>query len=256
MYANYHTHTTRCNHATGTPREYIEAAIRNGTKILGFSDHVPYPFSNGFVSDLRMAVAETGDYIREMLALREEYADRIQLPVGYEAEFFPDDFDAMLENIRQYPCDYLILGQHYVGTEHTGHHSGTLFTDESILTGYVDQVCRGLDTGVFTYLAHPDVPWFEGDAAFYRREMARLCVYAADRKIPLEINMYGLAKKRNYPTDRFWQIAAEVGNDVVIGCDAHSPSMLENVPVEREALSIVEKHGLHLLETLELKPLR
>ena len=38
MIANFHTHTARCNHATGTDREYVEAAIRAGVKSLGFSD--------------------------------------------------------------------------------------------------------------------------------------------------------------------------------------------------------------------------
>jgi histidinol-phosphatase (PHP family) len=44
MKINYHTHTTRCHHAAGTEREYVEAAIANGIKVLGFADHTPYPF--------------------------------------------------------------------------------------------------------------------------------------------------------------------------------------------------------------------
>ena len=44
MIVNYHTHTTRCNHASGTEKEYVEAAIETGLKVLGFSDHTPYPF--------------------------------------------------------------------------------------------------------------------------------------------------------------------------------------------------------------------
>ena len=45
MTANYHTHTWRCNHASGTEREYIEKAIESGIRILGFSvpeySHIP-----------------------------------------------------------------------------------------------------------------------------------------------------------------------------------------------------------------------
>ena len=41
---NLHTHTYRCSHATGTEREYIEAAISAGIKIMGFSDHIPFKF--------------------------------------------------------------------------------------------------------------------------------------------------------------------------------------------------------------------
>ena len=49
MIANYHTHTWRCRYANGTEREYVERAIEGGLKILGFSDHSPYPFPDGSI---------------------------------------------------------------------------------------------------------------------------------------------------------------------------------------------------------------
>ena len=59
MYANFHTHTYLCRHASGEPEEYVKTAIKNGLKVLGFSDHVPYPFTNGYHSGFRMEVSET-----------------------------------------------------------------------------------------------------------------------------------------------------------------------------------------------------
>ena len=50
MLANYHTHTKRCNHALGEDREYVEAAIKAGLKVLGFSDHCPFVFEDGHIS--------------------------------------------------------------------------------------------------------------------------------------------------------------------------------------------------------------
>ncbi|MFR5796189.1 MAG: PHP domain-containing protein [Christensenellales bacterium] len=44
MKANYHTHTARCGHATGTDEDYVLAAIEQGFDELGFSDHVPWPY--------------------------------------------------------------------------------------------------------------------------------------------------------------------------------------------------------------------
>ena len=46
MLYNYHTHTVRCRHASGTDREYVEKAIEGGIKTLGISDHAPYLFKN------------------------------------------------------------------------------------------------------------------------------------------------------------------------------------------------------------------
>ena len=75
---NFHTHTPRCKHAEGSEREYIEEAIKKGFKTLGFSDHTPQPFKDGFVSSIRMDMDELDGYIETLLSLREEYRDRIE----------------------------------------------------------------------------------------------------------------------------------------------------------------------------------
>ena len=75
-------------------------------------------------------------------------------------------------------------------------------------------------------MAHPDLPNFTGDEAFYRQEMTRLCQAAKQLNIPLEYNLLGLVGGRNYPCTRFFKLAAAVGNQVVLGCDAHTPGMV------------------------------
>ena len=45
---NYHTHTYRCGHAIGEDEEYIKVSIQNGIKHLGFSDHIPFAFPDGY----------------------------------------------------------------------------------------------------------------------------------------------------------------------------------------------------------------
>ena len=61
--ANYHTHTTRCKHAWGTEREYIEHAIQAGFEVLGFSDHAPYLWETDYVSRIRMDKSELENYV-------------------------------------------------------------------------------------------------------------------------------------------------------------------------------------------------
>ena len=62
MIANYHTHTPRCRHATGTEEEYIQCAIDGGLKILGFSDHTPYWFPEGYYTHMRMFPHQLPEY--------------------------------------------------------------------------------------------------------------------------------------------------------------------------------------------------
>lgn len=253
MIANFHTHTTRCRHADGTEEEYIQAAVNNGLKILGFSDHVPCPFSNGYRSGFRMDVSETAGYVSQLQMLREKYRDRIQLLIGYEAEYYPAEFDRMLENICQYECSYLLLGQHCLNNEYDGIPSGGRIDDPELLKTYVDQCVEGMQTGAYSCLAHPDLPNYCGTQTDYLTQMARICKAAKDMNIPLEINAFGLWDKRCYPNERFWRLAADFGNSAVIGSDAHWAAFTGEPEAVRAAEQFAARLGIRVQPELELR---
>lgn len=252
MYANYHTHTYLCRHANGDLRHFVENAINSGMKILGFSDHAPYVFSSEYHSGIRMEVSETEKYVNEIIGLREEYKKDIQIYIGYEMEYYPKDFERSLKNILHYECDYLIMGQHFLNNEYDGVYSGSTTEDKNVLSQYVNQVIEGMETGMFTYIAHPDLVPYRKDMDFYRSEMSRLCKKAKEKNIPLEINLLGIEQRRWYPFDVFWEIAAKTGNDVILGCDAHEPDSVGNKKVEDEGCEYAAKFGLNLLKDIEL----
>ena len=79
LLANFHTHTFRCHHAVGQDREYVEKAIEQGIKTLGFSDHSPYFFDGDYYSHFRMRPEEFDGYVNSLLALRDEYKDDIDI---------------------------------------------------------------------------------------------------------------------------------------------------------------------------------
>lgn len=223
---NYHTHTVRCKHARGYEEDYIEAAIRKGFSVLGFSDHVPVPYPKGFVSGIRMDVSEIEDYTETLLRLRDKYKDDIQILIGYEAEYMPPYFDEMMKRIQEYPLDYLIQGQHFVKDEISGIYAGSPTTEEAHLKDYVDVTIEGMKTGVFSCLAHPDLIHFIGDVDFYRAQMERLIKEAISLNIPLEVNALGYLTRRNYPCSEFFSLASEMNADFIFGCDAHSPDAI------------------------------
>ena len=175
MLVNYHTHTWRCHHAEPDERAYIEAAIAAGVQVLGFSDHTPYPFPPEHVSWFRMTVEEAPQYFRLIRELRDEYADRIEIHVGVEAEYYPAYFPAMVDLLRENGCEYMLLGQHFVFNEEKPEYGSAGATDDpAMLRQYVDQTIEGMETGLFTYLAHPDLIRFTGDGETYRSHMRRL----------------------------------------------------------------------------------
>lgn len=250
--ANYHTHTYRCGHAKGEDRQYVEEAIQAGIQTLGFSDHAPMPFPSGHRSGHRVQMKDADDYFRSISDLKREYARDISIHIGVEAEFYPDTFDLFWEYIRQYPLEYMILGQHFIGREEDGLYSGVASPSEEKLVKFTDNVIDAMQTGKFLYVAHPDILNYTGEYEAYRREMTRLCQAAKAWNIPLEINRLGFYEHRIYPSDRFFAIAAEVGCDVIIGSDAHSPHVFRDHTSIEGCAALAEKHRLNLLSTLNL----
>lgn len=253
MIANYHTHTPRCRHAHGSEEEYVQNALAAGLQILGFSDHTPYPFPDGYVSTFRMLPQELKSYVSSVLAMRKKYAGQIQIPLGVEAEFYPKYFADMVCMLRDQGIEYMLLGQHMLHNEVEGIGAGGPTADPSLLRQYCNQSIDAMYTGLFSYFAHPDLMCFVGDSTVYRREISRLCRAANDCGIPLEINLLGLRDGKRYPNPRFWEIAAEEGCTVILGRDAHHPQMLLESAVEQQALQLVSSLGLRLSETISLQ---
>ena len=253
MIANYHSHTFRCNHATGTEEEYIVRAIESGLKIWGFSDHSPYFFAGDYYSGFRMKREEFKGYCDTILALREKYKDSIDIKIGVEAEYYPAFFDKTLDFLKDYPVDYMIMGQHFLGNEENDHPSGKPTDDESILDRYVKQTMEALDRKVYTYFAHPDMFNFVGSDEVYYRHISKLCECALKNDTPLEINCLGIATNRSYPAERFWKIAGEVGNSAIIGCDAHDIVGVYRPDAVKTAENLAAKYNVKLLETVELR---
>ena len=253
MIANYHTHTPRCNHAEGSEREYAESALAAGLKLLGFSDHSPCVFPGDYQSWHRMKLSELEGYVQSVLALRREYAGRLEMPLGLELEYYPGLMPLILPILRDQPIDYLLLGQHYLGDEVNEVYSGHPTADAATLRRYCDQVIEGMQTGLFTYLAHPDLIFFTGEDKIYRGEMRRICREAKECGLPLEWNLLGMTKGRNYPDRRFWELAAEEGCDCILGWDAHRPVAMQDTDTLNAALAGIRSLELRLLDTVPLR---
>ena len=158
MIANYHTHTWRCKHATGTEEEYVQAAIRRGLKRLGFADHSPYCFPDGYYSGFRMKPEDTAVYADDIFTLRDRYRDLIDIHLGVEIEYYPAFFADTVSMLRDNQVEYLILGQHFLDNEIGGSaYSGVPSASADDLQKYCRQIMDACNTGLVTYIAHPDL---------------------------------------------------------------------------------------------------
>ena len=256
---NYHTHTMRCGHATGSDEDYIRAAIEAGWTVLGFSDHAPWPYKSGYTNlGVRMTTDMVEEYCSAVRALKEKYKDKITIYLGLECEYFPEYMDWMREQKEKLGLDYLIFGNHFEDSDETGIYYGVAPLKEHAQS-YCKNALLGMETGLFSYLAHPDLflmsyPVFDETA----REISEtICRRAKELNIPLEYNLQGqrLEEKGKapgvgYPKRCFWEIAKEIGNEVIIGMDAHSPDAL--VDCERYDRAMEELRELGVKQIFEL----
>ena len=229
---NYHCHTKRCGHASGTDEEYVEAAIKAGYKVLGFSDHGPYSLYPHPGS--HMDWSQLDDYINSINSLKEKYKGIIDIKLGIESEYYPFCLEERKQMRKR--LDYMIFGQHYDQALGLGVNYFKANTDEEIRV-YADSVVEGLHTGLFNYLAHPDVfmnhqPDFSEECARSAHKIAQACV---ETDTPVEMNVRGVMKGKKhfpngdqywYPHKDFWRILAQYPIKADVGIDAHSPEDL------------------------------
>ena len=148
-------------------------------------------------------------YAASVLDLKETYRDQLEIHLGVELEYYPAYLPELLPILRDHGVEYAILGQHFVGNEIDDHYNGYVTGDKRLLECYVNQVKEAMETGMFTYLAHPDLFHFSGDSKLYQEQMRAICKTANSCDMPLELNLLGLHGHRHYPNPWFWEMAAE-----------------------------------------------
>ena len=263
---NYHTHTYRCRHATGDVADYVAAAAAAGLSELGFSDHCPYP--DGRWPETRMPMSELPGYLEALAAAKAAAAADPASPrihAGLECEWAPEYIsffrDEFLGNCR---LDYLVAGIHCFLDKGEWRDTYRL-SKPSELIGFAETSCGAMESGLFSFLAHPDVfcynwmPWDENAVACARD----ILTTSARTGVPLEINGYGFRKagvpapggrRRPYPHEEFWRLAAEYDVTCIVNSDAHRP--VDTAANLEDGREIARKFGLRLIGTLPSRPER
>jgi len=229
---DYHMHTPRCNHATGTVLEYAEAAIAAGLTEIGMSDHSPMP--GGFDKAWRMDRAELVHYLTEVEQARDLLSDRLTIRIGLEADFHPGTEAWVEEMIACYDWDYVIGSVHYIGDWGFDNPDCIQIWDtwkiDDAYIAYFELVAQSAASGMFDIIGHPDLIKKFG----HRASLNNTAVHQAEEAMlqailksgaALEISSAGLRKPISeiYPHHRIVGRAAELGIPFVFGSDAHAP---------------------------------
>lgn len=257
MKHNYHTHTTRCHHAEGSDEDYILEAIKAGYKTLGFSDHAPWPKHPLETQFIRMSTTDFSDYAQSIRRLGRQFGGKIDILLGLEAEYYPERIDYLKKLKEETPLDYIVLGNHFNTYESYGTYFGSYKDESSVIEDYKRLSIEALRTGLYTIFAHPDI--FVRSLSHWTKEAEdatrEICKVAKEMNVVLEYNLGGVRYKRkelDYPYTPFWKIVAEMGNEVIIGVDAHSPSDLSKWDTIEQAEKTLASVGIKAIEKVEI----
>lgn len=222
-----HNHTPLCNHATGTPEEYLREAIKHGISIYGFADHAPMSFDPTY----RMDFDAMHSYEKELRALKEKYREQITLLIGYEVDYLDGYMD---ERVLKAKVDYLIGSVHFL--DNWGFDNPEFLKEwerrdvDDVYTEYFNKIEQMAQSRFFDIVGHFDLIKVFGHRPHKKIDLFVQNALEAIKQndMSIEINSAGFRKpvKEPYPSPTLLGLIKEAGIDITFGSDAHSPQQV------------------------------
>ncbi len=236
MLCDYHVHSTYCD-GKSTLRENVEAAIGLSMDIIGFSGH-----SHTKNSVYAMTKSGTKEYIREISALKNEYADKIIVLCGLEKDYYSDndeaDFDYVIGSLH-----YVTDGEKLYDVDHTpaitrGIIDNLYHGDEmSYCEAYFTTLGKLFDNVRADIIGHFDLinKFAEKGIAFDTKSLRyiKACTDALDalliHNVPFEINTGAMSRGHRsvpYPSPEVLKYIKENGGSIIFNSDSHDANNL------------------------------
>ena len=248
-YSNYHVHTLFCGHGEGHPIDYVNIAIENNMKNLGFTEHAWLPGSR-FDFTIK---GHTQEYLNEVRYCQKKFKDKINIYCGLEVDFFPEKIDYYKSLLNDF--DYLTLSVHFL--EYNGpnlYGSWHGYTDYNLARKYTDLIVTGIKSKLFKFVNHPDnfvCVWNE-DIINLSKEIINASI---EYDVPLELNCNQFACQESFnegkPRDLFWDLVGKTKCKVIINTDAHKLKHLLRDNLE-QVINFSKKHNLNVIKEIEI----
>lgn len=224
-HSNLHTHT---NFSDGkhSLAEMIDQAVSLNFVSIGISDHSPTPFDSG------CCLPDHDAYVRAVREAKEDYADRIEVYLGIEKDYYtkldPADYDYVIGSVHYFP-----YGDEVIPVDQTAAHQKRFFDlvggdRMEFVKRYYDTLVRHAQTRAFQIQGHFDLPKKFGYFDFESEALCRLEEQAMDEvlaNVPFwEVNVGGIARglrTEPYPDKKLLGHLLQHNAKLLLGSDAH-----------------------------------
>lgn len=257
MIVDLHNHTPLCNHAKGSPEEFIQKAVEQKINLFGFSDHAPMKFDEGY----RMTFEQMDGYEALILDLKKRYKDKIDIKLAYEVDYLPGYVD---KRVLDRDVDYLIGSVHFIDSwgfdnpEFIGEYANKDATET--WTEYFRLISEMAKTNAFNIVGHMDL--LKVFNFKQPRETAKMALKAIEEikkaGMAIEINASGLRKPvgEAYPSNELLRAILEFKVPITFGSDSHDPDhigfkMFDNMELAKSIgfknYAYFENRKMHLI---------
>jgi len=239
LLTDYHVHLrSDDDHAPGFDRaftaenvdRYLEAAERAGVAELGVSEHI-HRFTQA-LGIWRHPFWE--DNARDDLDAYCDFVRSTPLRLGIEMDFVPGAEDRTAALLDRCGFDYVVGSVHFVGDRAVDDEDFDIWetgrSADQIWSRYFEMVAEAARSGLFDFLAHPDLvkkwggarPAPERDPRFYYEPAVEAI---AETGIAVEVSTAGLRKPVGeiYPAPALAEMLVDSGAAFVLSSDAHQP---------------------------------
>ncbi len=259
----YHAHTNFCD-GKNTVEEMVQEAIAKKFYAIGFSGHSPVPFHSAW----NMKQENVANYVRDVRAAQEKFADKIKVFLGLEVDFIQGVTG--VSRFAELNLDYSIGGVHYAPKNLKNKNEGYWELDFSAkvlregiektydgnvracVEDYYNQIIEMVRTDKPDVIAHLDLikkfndkdPLFSEDAVWYKDSINGVLAEIKAANCIVEVNTRGVYKKLNvdfYPSFAVLKKCKEYDIPVMLNADAHAVKELENE--YSEAIELIKKVG-------------
>ena len=260
---NLHTHS-KFSDGKNTARVHVIAAIEKGFTVLGFSEHSIHPLDPAFYSAVdsnwHMLPQNFDAYVKEINALKEEFADRIKIQLGFEADYFVSEKYGFAVPDKtayaQFKPDFIIGSVHFINNpggfftadnkpEEVEKGLKSFYSDsngningKAAVCDYFEAERQMLKNGKFEIIGHPDLiklrngalNFFDENESWYKEQLQLTAKAIAAADVIAEINTGAIARglmNDVYPGEQFLGYLKEQGVPVCINADAHKCEFLD-----------------------------
>ena len=226
---DWHTHPFQGERNYDGMRRYAESALAKGLKRVIFTEHAPVDPRFGFSNRHHLNEREFETYLECAERCRAEFAGRLEIGIGVEADYHPRNLEYVAKLRENYPFD------HVGGSLHL--HAGFWADDVAGLSGdarmvyALERTLELVESGLFSGLNHLDFfRWRQPEYVPVRCEERYRAIFAAMVRcdVALELNTSGIHKDfaSFLPCREVWDWSLEYPLRRTFGSDAHRPELI------------------------------